>query len=228
MMQQLVLDMGMNRGPRLDNFYPGSNAAVISHLRSWVDAGSGNRLPLCTYLWGGVGSGKTHLLRAVQTELRARGEQVGWLDAHKPESEEFDDSWTAVLMDQVHLYDAQQQQIAFNWFVNAQTLQRAVLAAGDVPPADLLLRDDLRTRLGWGLVFALHAPDDGQRRDVLRANAQSRGVILTDEVLDFMLTRFSRDLGSLMELLNLLDSYALQTQRAITIPLIKSMMDNAA
>ena len=141
--------------------------------------------------------------------------------------EEFDGSWSAVMLDQVHDFDANQQQAAFNWFVNAQTLQRAVLAAGDLPPADLVLRDDLRTRLGWGLVFALQPPDDAQRRAVLRSSAETRGMALSDEVLDFMLTRFSRDLASLMELLNLMDSYALQTQRTITIPLIKSMLDHA-
>ena len=52
-------------------------------------------------------------------------------------------------------------------------------------------------------------------------------MFLSDEVMDFMLTRFSRDLGSLMELLDLMDGYALQTKRAITIPLIKAMMDEA-
>lgn len=56
---------------------------------------------------------------------------------------------------------------------------------------------------------------------MLRQSADARGVFLGDEVMDYMLTRFSRDLGSLMELLELLDGYALQTQRAITIPLIK-------
>jgi len=45
-------------------------------------------------------------------------------------------------------------------------------------------------------------------------------------VMDFILHRFSRDLGSLMQLLDHLDAYALQTQRAITIPLIKSMLEN--
>jgi DnaA-homolog protein len=45
--------------------------------------------------------------------------------------------------------------------------------------------------------------------------------------MDFMLTRFSRDLGSLMELLELMDSYSLQTKRPLTIPLIKSMMENS-
>ena len=103
---------------------------------------------------------------------------------------------------------------------------RWVLAAGELPPADLALREDLRTRLGWGHVFALQVLDEPARRAVLRQQADARGVFLGDEVMDFMLNRFSRDLGSLMQLLDHLDHYALQTQRAITIPLIKSMLEN--
>jgi DnaA family protein len=101
-----------------------------------------------------------------------------------------------------------------------------VLAAGALPPADLKLRDDLRSRLGWGHVFQLQTLSEPERRAVLRQVADARGIFLGDEVMEFMLTRFSRDLGSLMELLDLLDGYALQTKRSITIPLIKSMMDN--
>jgi DnaA family protein len=101
-----------------------------------------------------------------------------------------------------------------------------VLAAGNLPPADLQLRDDLRTRLGWGHVFQIKSLSEPERRAVLRQAADARGVFLGDEVMDFMLTRFSRDLGSLMELLDLIDGYALQTKRAITVPLIKSMMND--
>jgi DnaA family protein len=61
---------------------------------------------------------------------------------------------------------------------------------------------------------------------VLRQNADERGIFLSDEVMDFILNRFSRDLGSLVQLLDQLDGYALQTQRAITIPLLKSMLEN--
>jgi DnaA family protein len=100
------------------------------------------------------------------------------------------------------------------------------LAAGAVPPSDLNLREDLRTRLGWGHVFQLHVLNESERRAVLRQQADERGVFLSDEVMDFMLNRFSRDLGSLLQLLDQLDGYALQTQRAITIPLLKSMMEN--
>jgi len=162
----------------------------------------------------------------VRDALRQQGARVGWLDAGIHEPPEFDDGWAAVLLDDVHLYTAVQQHAAFNWFVNAQGLQRWVLGAGTLPPADLPLRDDLRSRLGWGHVFQLQLLSDAERRAVLRKQADARGVFLSDEVMDFMLTRFSRDLGSLMQLLDRLDGYALQTQRAVTIPLIKSMLEN--
>jgi DnaA family protein len=123
-----------------------------------------------------------------------------------------------------------QQQAAFNWFINATSpadgRQRWVLSAGEKPPSDLPLREDLRTRLGWGDIFELHLLNETQRREVLRQQAQARGILLSDEVMDFMLKRFSRDLGSLLQLLDQLDGYALQTQRLITIPLLKSMLEN--
>jgi DnaA family protein len=90
----------------------------------------------------------------------------------------------------------------------------------------LQLRDDLRSRLGWGHVYSLHVPDDDARRAVLRQAADARGLFLSDEVMSYMLNRFSRDLSSLMQLLDNLDQYALQTRRAITIPLLKSMLEN--
>ena len=224
-MKQIALDIGLDRAPTLAGFFAGPNEAALRHLQLW--AGSPTRSPVPTYLWGPGGSGKTHLLRAVAESLREQGATAGWLDASMPEPPEFRESWAVVLLDDVHLYTAVQQHAAFNWFVNAQTLQRGVLAAGALPPADLRLREDLRTRLGWGHVFQLHVLSEPERRAVLRQAADARGVFLGDEVMDFMLTRFSRDLGSLMQLLEQLDGYALQTQRAITIPLIKEMLEDA-
>jgi DnaA-homolog protein len=223
-MKQIALDIGLARGPTLANFFAGPNEAALKHLQLW--AGSPTRSPVPTYLWGSAASGKTHLLKAVAESLREQGAAAGWLDATIHEPPEFDERWAVVLIDDVHLYTAVQQHAAFNWFVNAQSLQRGVLAAGALPPADLKVREDLRTRLGWGHVFQLSVLSEPERRAVLRQAADARGVFLGDEVMDFMLTRFSRDLGNLMQLLEHLDGYALQTKRAITIPLIKSMLEN--
>lgn len=227
-MQQLILDMGLASSPTLDNFLADAQSELLAHLRLWV--GNSQRSPVPTYVWGQSGSGKTHLLRAIQAQAQAQGEQVGWLDAQVPYPQGFDERHNLIILDDCHLYTAEQQAVAFNWFVNAQTPAsgpaRWVLAAGDRPPADLALREDLRTRLGWGLVFPLPALNEADRRRVLRRAADERGVFLSDEVMDYMLSRFSRDLSSLMALLEQLDGYALRTQRPITIPLVRAMLEN--
>ena len=227
-MKQVALDIGLSSGPTVANFCPGPNLAALQHLELWLGDKSNahNRSPVPTYFWGPSGSGKTHLLKAAREGLREQGARVGWLDATVHNAPEFSESWAAVLMDDVHAYTAAQQQVAFNWFVHAQTVQRPVMAAGEFAPVELKLRDDLRTRLGWGHIFGLQLLSEAERRAVLRQAADDRGVFLGDEVMDFMLTRFSRDLGSLMELLELLDGYSLQSKRAITIPMIKSIMEN--
>ncbi len=226
-MKQIALDIGLAPGPTLKNFFAGPNQAALQHLQLWV--GNDKRSPVPTYAWGEGGSGKTHLLRAAQAALRDQGCPVGWMDATVAEPSAFNDAWRVVILDDVHLYTAVQQHAAFNWFVNATTpsdgQQRWVLAAGNVPPSDLALREDLRTRLGWGHIFQLQVLSETERRAVLRQQADDRGVFLSDEVMDFMLNRFSRDLSSLIQLLDQLDGYALQTQRAITIPLIKAMLE---
>ena len=226
-MKQIALDIGLAPGPTLKNFFSGPNQAALQHVQLWVS--NDKRSPVPTYLWGEGGSGKSHLLRAAQAALREQGCPVGWMDASVAEPSGFDESWRVVILDDVHLYTAVQQHAAFNWFVNATTpsdgQQRWVLAAGAVPPSDLALREDLRTRLGWGHIFQLQVLSESERRAVLRQQADERGVFLSDEVMDFMLSRFSRDLSSLIQLLDQLDGFALQTQRAITIPLIKAMLE---
>jgi len=226
-MKQLALDFGFAPGPTLDNFHLGANAQAVEHVRLATHAATLALVP--TYLWGETGSGKSHLLHAVHEALRGQGVAVGWLDAAVAAPVDFDEHWHAVLLDDVHRYSAAQQAAAFNWFVNAisplEGAPRWVLAAGLLPPADLPLRDDLRTRLGWGHIFQLQVLEEMERRAVVCQRAKERGLALSADVLDYMLGHFPRDLGSLLQLLERLDSFALSAQRAITIPLLKTMLD---
>lgn len=100
-----------------------------------------------------------------------------------------------------------------------------ILAAGRLPAVDLPVRDDLRTRLGWGLSFALQPLDERGVREVLQQAAERRGMVaLGEDVLAYLLSRHERDLGSLMGLLDRLDAYALSEHRLVTIPLLKQML----
>ena len=156
-------------------------------------------------LTGPAGSGKTHLLRALAHACQQQGLRVGWLEAQDAASWGLDPTWSLLLIDDVHRLDPQGQQAAFALLVDAQTLGITWAAAGDGPPVDLPLREDLRTRLGWGHTFALEPLGDPETRAVLRREADRRGILLNDEVMDYLLTRFPRDLKSQMRLLDRLD-----------------------
>jgi DnaA family protein len=223
-MKQIPLAIGPDPLPTFDSYVGGPNDAALDHLRQ-----------LCppappVYLWGPDGSGKTHLLRALAWAVEQGGGSVAWFDAAEPLPWALPPGATLVVVDRADKLDAAAQQAAFALFVDAGTHGVQWAAAGRLPPVDLPLRDDLRSRLGWGHVFALHALGDAQARAVLKREGDRRGIALSDELLNHLLTRFDRDLGHLMSLLDRLDHFALSRARPVTLPLLRLMLaeDSAA
>ena len=220
-MKQIPLPITPPPAEGFDSLVVGRNAAALQHLRSLAVA-AGASAPV--YLWGDVGTGKTRLLRALAVQRQAEGERVGWFDAADALPWVLDDAWSLVVVDRCDALDAAHQQAAFALFVEAGSHGVQWAAAGRLPPVDLVLRDDLRSRLGWGHVFALQPLAEGETRAALRREADRRGIFLSDEVMDYLLTRFRRDLGHLMALLDRLDGFALAEQRSVTVPLLKNML----
>jgi DnaA-homolog protein len=217
-MRQIPLAIGIEAPRTFDNFVPGANAPAIAHLQAL----GAQAAPV--YLWGPSGSGKTHLLEALVHRLDAQGMRAGWLTVADAAPWPFDDAWSLLVLDGADALDAAQQHAAFSVFVEATTRGVPVIAAGRVPPVDLGLREDLRTRLGWGHVFAVQPLGEAEARATLRRVADQRGIFLSDDVMDYLLTRFARDLKHLVAQLDRLDAFSLSTKRQITVPLLKQML----
>jgi DnaA family protein len=216
--KQIPLAIGPEPLPSFDNYVGGPNEAALAHLRQL-------RPPAPpVYLWGPGGSGKTHLLRALARAVGQGGGGVAWFDAAEPLPWAVPPDATLAVIDRVDSLGPAAQQAAFALFVDAGTHGVQVAAAGRLPPVDLPLRDDLRTRLGWGHVYALHALGDTETRAVLKREGERRGIALSDELLNHLLTRFERDLGHLMSLLDRLDHFALSRGRPVTLPLLRLML----
>ena len=217
-LRQIPLAIGPEPARTFENFLPGPNAEALAHLMA-IGAGSPP-----VYLWGPPGSGKTHLLHAVVHRAGEQGRHATWFNAGDatPWAPADDRDW--LVFDDAHAFDADQQHAAFALFVDATSRGVVVLAAGDLPPVDLGVREDLRTRFGWGHVFALAPLGESEVRAALRREADRRGTFLSDEVMDYLLTRFARDLKHLMDRLDRLDEFSLATKRAITVPLLKQML----
>lgn len=217
-MRQIPLAIGPQALPTFDSFISAHNTAAVNHLRT----GTAPTTP--TYLWGPAGCGKSHLLQSLLHDRQHAGEHAEAFDAEDPLPWSLRDDCTLVVIDRCELLDAPHQQAAFGLFVQAADLGARWVAAGRLPPVDLPLRDDLRTRLAWGHVFALQSLAEHEARAVLRRQADQRGIFLGDEVMDYLLTRFSRDLKNLVSLLDRLDHYALARKRQVTVPLLRQML----
>lgn len=217
-MKQIPLAIGPEPLPTFGNFVPGANAAALQHLQALT-------LPAApVYLWGPAGSGKTHLLRALASDCRAEGLVVASFDATDGMPWTLPAGTALALIDRCEALDGPAQHAAFALFVDAATPGLQLVAAGRLPPVDLPLRDDLRTRLAWGHVFALEPLAETETRAVLQREADQRGIRLSGDVMDYLLTRFERDLSHLMRLLDRLDQYALARARPVTVPLLRQML----
>ena len=217
-MRQIPLPIGFDAKRSFDNFVTGRNALALEHLQRHAR----NSPPV--YLWGPSAAGKSHLLAALAERAQADGQRVARFDADTPLPWPFEEGVELILFDDCARFDAERQQAAFGLFVEATTHAVAIVAAGRVPPVDLPLRDVLRTRFGWGHVLALQPWTEAESRAALRRDADRRGLFLSDDVMDFLLVRFARDLKHLIALLDRLDEYAMATQRQITIPMVRKML----
>ena len=96
--------------------------------------------------------------------------------------------------------------------------------AGNAPPAQLPLREDLRSRLAWGLVYHVKPLTDEERATYLRAEAARRGMRVPDEVIGYLLTHVRRDLPTLLAILDELDRTSLELKRPVTLPLVREAL----
>ena len=197
-MRQLPLPISAAAQPSLDNYLAGPNAEALERVRALAAGRLGERI---LYLWGERGCGRTHLLRAAAYA--------------NPQ---------LVTADDVETLDPQAQQVLFIAINTARDGGPAVLAAGHAPPASLALRDDLRTRLAWGLVYQLKPLTDPDKARHLRAEAAHRGLELSDEVVGYLLSHVPRDLASLRAVLDRLDRHSLAYRRPVTLPLVRDAL----
>ena len=204
-LRQLVLEISPPPEPAFDGFITGRNDELIAKLK---DVAAGRVAETVVYLWGERGSGRSHLLGAT---LRAAGDPARLTIA--------DDVDALGEDEQIALFNR------INEIREAHAGQRETLvAAGSAPPAQLALREDLKSRLAWGLVYQVRTLTDPEKAGYLRDEATRRGLAISDEVVAYLLTHVRRDLPTLVAILTHLDEYSLSRQRPLTLPLVREAL----
>lgn len=230
-MTQLLLDLEPPRVPTLDNFIVGRNGEAVAALRALDATHPAEGSARCLYLWGETGSGRSHLLRAAATAMGGRyveGRQATPELLRSASTFSSDGARRMLALDDVDACDADAQEALFHVVNVLRDEPRGVLVvAGNAAPRALALvsgRDDLRSRLAWGLGYQIHRLDDDEKDAALARRAYDHGFPLSLEVRRYLLTHFSRDLGSLMRMVDALDRHAREEQRIVTVPLVRDFL----
>jgi DnaA family protein len=242
MPRQIALDLGHTPKPTLDNFIATGNENLLAVLkdiqRSWQQAANNqtasNADSKMIHLWGASGSGRTHLLSALQLQASELG-----INAYLLNHESSMDEWRAcadvliennqapglLCIDDIdHLSEFAQGALFRLHNLIREASQQYLITTSLAAASNLQIREDLKTRLVWGLVFQMHALSDSEKLQALEQAAAERGLQISSEVAPWLLKHFHRDMPSLMSLLEALDQYSLETKRAITLPLLKEML----
>lgn len=217
-MEQLTFALAAPEPPSFANFIAGPNREATAGL---AQAARGQLSESCLLLWGPLGAGRSHLLRAT---VGAACRPALYCADPSAAPAEPPDSGALVAVDDVGRADAAAQGRLFTLFNALQASGGVLVAAADAPPARLPLRDDLRSRLGWGLVYELQPLADADKPQALAQHARERGFRLPDEVIAYLLAHGRRDMASLVATLAALDAYSLAAKRPVTLPLLREWL----
>jgi DnaA family protein len=223
-MKQLPLDLQLPEPFGFDDFLIGPNLEAFLALKSVADGAGDDAV---VYLWGVPGVGKRHLLRATVARAAEAGISARYWDAAITPLDESAHGASLLAVDHVDALEPDAQIVLFG-LINAQReAGGAIVMAGLQPPLrQWQLRDDLRTRLGSGLVYEILPPADDDKAALLRHRARARGCEVDEAVCRWLVTHRSRDLASLTRLLDELDRAALAAKRPLTLPFVRECLQD--
>jgi len=229
MNKQLALAIQLNDEATLNDFNWGNNNLLQQQLKNMLNLKEERLL----YLWGGQGSGKSHILQgccqAVSSVETAIYLPLTLLKEWGPQTIEGLEDQTLICIDDIDSIanDAAWEEALFHLYNKIKDMEQSLLIiSGNHPPAQMPIRlPDLRSRLGWGLVIQLNELSDEEKIHTLKLHALKRGFDLPATVGQFLLNRCSRNMHDLHQLLNKLDHASLAAQRKITIPFVKNILN---
>ena len=228
---QLTLRLSPQEVYRLDNFLF-ADAALAEAVNEFCGGRGSDFLYLC----GASGAGKTHLTLAIADEMQPHC-RVAYLNFQELRQTAEPAALKSLLdadilcLDEVEAIagDKHWQEALFHGFNDIKQQQKRLLIATENPPAQLSIElADLCSRLATALVFQLPVMADQLKQEALILQAQSRGLILSEEVAQYLLRHYGRDMPSLMAVLQKLDKASLQAQRRLTIPFVKEVMQHGS
>ena len=229
-----------------ENFIKGpSNQFAFAAAQAVAANPSGAYNPL--FIYGGSGLGKTHLLTAIQTEIKRThpdfvimyvtceqftNELIASIREGK--NAEFREKYrqsTLLLVDDIQFIAGkkQTQEEFFHTFNTLYESGRQIVLTSDRPPREMTqLEDRLQTRFEWGLMVDVAPPDFETRLAIIKNKAALLGVQLPDDISNFIAENLTANVrqieGALNKLLAYRDLLGNQVDAAAVSRAVKDML----
>lgn len=228
MLNQLTLGVSLKDEATFENFFAGKNAQLIKELKHTA-AQEGEPL---IYFYGTSGEGATHLLHASchaarQHQLRAVYLPFSELSHFSPDILEGLEASDLICLDDLHKIAGKPQweEAFFHLYNRVRDRGARLIVSANVAPKALgITLPDVVSRLSWGIVFQLHPLSDDEKLQALIMRADRRGMALSEDVGNFILTHCPRHMTTLFSVLDTLDKVSLAAQRKLTIPFVKTVL----
>ena len=235
-------DLHFNPKNTFDTFVVGTNNNFAYAAAKAVAEAPGKAYnPL--FLYGGVGLGKTHLLQAIGQHVVAskKGARVAYVSSEKFTNEYIEAiqnnkliafrkkyrQTEVLLIDDIQFLAGKEriQEEFFHTFNALHEAHRQIVLTCDRPASEIQgLEHRLVSRFEWGQTADVQAPDVETRLAILNKKAQIMGVVLPDEVINFLATRIRTNIRRLEGALIRVASFASLTGKKLTIEVVEGLL----
>ncbi|MEQ9021478.1 MAG: DnaA regulatory inactivator Hda [Pseudomonadales bacterium] len=224
--RQLSLSVRLDDHATFANYFsvPGSSNEMARSALQNLES------PEFVYLWGGAGTGRSHLLQALCREFSG-----SWLYLPLAELVQADpvnvleglDSLDMLVLDDLDSVVGQldwAEQI-FHLYNRLQQQGKVLVVSASCSPAEIQTSlADLQSRLSAMKVFRLQSLSDKQLQEALKLRAGFRGFELPQPVAEYLLRHFPRSIQHQIAFLDQLDVGSLEAKRKLSIPLVKELL----
>lgn len=216
-MKQLLFDFDEPAYPDFDKFLGTANAELLHILQG--------KHAQFIYIWGAEGAGKSHILQAWAGQAAAQGRDAVYIEggSHLLGGSVLQADCVAV--DQVSALDSNEQAQLFSLFNRMRNSgSGSLLIADNVPPQALSIREDLRTRMAYCLVYEVKSLSDEEKIAALQGMAAARQLDIDPKIFRYLLDYWQRDMDSLITMFNDLADYSKLMRKPVTLPLLRQLL----